>query len=192
MKKIDRKSSHDRLVKNFDNAKYKIKKYESLMRRVQKWLYRDIRAVPSASTSFEVSMDMFFSIHKIERPHTKKARREKILTLYLQGNEVLNTIQRTRKRKSKAIKVGGKKFTLDYLNYLQSNEWLNKRNELFALRGRICEECNKDLTNDRADVHHITYKSLFNERLDDLQVLCRCCHNKKHKNKKRHTKKNIK
>ncbi|MCP4986889.1 MAG: HNH endonuclease [Colwellia sp.] len=72
-----------------------------------------------------------------------------------------------------------------YLNYLQSQEWQDKRQEVFNLRGRECERCGKDLNRKRADVHHKTYENLFKERMEDLEVLCRPCHEDEHNGKRK-------
>jgi hypothetical protein len=77
-----------------------------------------------------------------------------------------------------------------YKNYLKSKEWALKKEQLFLKRGKVCERCKS--TQD-IHVHHKHYKTLFNERLIDLEVLCQRCHfnhhnqlknNKKQKNKK--------
>lgn len=67
---------------------------------------------------------------------------------------------------------------LDYKNYLLSAKWRLKREELFAVRSKICERC-KSVNN--IQVHHKTYKNIFNEPLDDLEVLCKPCHMSHHK-----------
>jgi 5-methylcytosine-specific restriction endonuclease McrA len=69
--------------------------------------------------------------------------------------------------------------------YLRSNRWRNVRKiALFA--HNACEKCHKiDIS---LDVHHTRYyingaSILWRERLTDLQVLCRACHNKEHERK---------
>lgn len=90
----------------------------------------------------------------------------------------------------------------EYLIYLKSAEWKLKRKQLFNERGKKCERCG---ATKKLQVHHVTYKRIFNEALEDLEVLCKPCHQKEHniktkkkrkpKNKKRpktgHTKMNI-
>ena len=69
----------------------------------------------------------------------------------------------------------------DYKKYLLSDEWRLKRGKVFAKRGRICERCKskKDI-----QVHHKTYKNIYNEPLKDLEVLCKSCHMAHHENER--------
>ena len=91
--------------------------------------------------------------------------------------------------------------------YLKSDEWKRKRDAVMqramqsfmpaspvirhtvdrygrviksiALERRpICKE-DKGCTNEATQVHHLTYKRIGKERLDDLQALCRKCHEQK-------------
>lgn len=60
--------------------------------------------------------------------------------------------------------------------YGKSNYWKRYRRRKIAQKGAKCEKCKK--YNITLDVHHLTYKRLFHERLSDTQVLCRSCHKK--------------
>lgn len=65
----------------------------------------------------------------------------------------------------------------DYNQYMQSSEWKEKKiDKLFSV-GYCCEQCGYDGTDIPLDVHHVTYERLGHERLSDLKVLCRSCHN---------------
>lgn len=66
----------------------------------------------------------------------------------------------------------GKK-SQEYIDYLRSPEWQEKKEEVFRERGRCCENCG---STDKLIVHHITFKRLFNENTEDLCVLCSVCH----------------
>lgn len=60
--------------------------------------------------------------------------------------------------------------------YLKSEHWRElKRRKLNAQP--FCEECG---TNRTLDVHHLSYRNLYDVGLNDLQVLCRFCHCKEH------------
>lgn len=65
---------------------------------------------------------------------------------------------------------------LNYNDYLRSKEWKLIK-EKIILRDKCCRRCgnNKEL-----QVHHITYKNIFNERPSDLFTLCRSCHEEEH------------
>ena len=65
-----------------------------------------------------------------------------------------------------------------YLEYIDSPGWKAKREQVFAERGRKCEQCGSEK---RIQVHHRHYRNLFREELKDLQVLCKACHQKKHR-----------
>lgn len=61
--------------------------------------------------------------------------------------------------------------------YLQSPVWKVKRQEALTHYGCICGRCGEY----GSDVHHKTYDRVGgNERLEDLEVLCRACHDAHH------------
>jgi len=61
--------------------------------------------------------------------------------------------------------------------YLKSPLWKRIRQVALDHYGSICGKCGKD----GFDVHHITYKRWGgNEKIEDLQVLCRDCHSAIH------------
>ena len=62
-------------------------------------------------------------------------------------------------------------------DYYKSRVWKEVREQKFDQVGRECEEC--DAT-DYLHIHHDQYKTIGREKMDDLQVLCRSCHKKKH------------
>jgi 5-methylcytosine-specific restriction endonuclease McrA len=62
--------------------------------------------------------------------------------------------------------------------YLQSPVWKQKRQEALAHYGCVCNRCHEYGT----DVHHKTYERVGGEeRLEDLEVLCRACHEAHHR-----------
>ena len=60
-----------------------------------------------------------------------------------------------------------------YVKYLQSRKWKNKRKLAIADAGGRCELCNCP---HNLEVHHRTYKNIYNETSKDLTVLCKDCH----------------
>lgn len=64
-----------------------------------------------------------------------------------------------------------------YLSYIQGSVWKKLRSRIIKQRGSCCERCGKTKN---LQVHHKTYKRLFNEKDSDLEVLCRGCHMKEH------------
>lgn len=73
-----------------------------------------------------------------------------------------------------------REFKEKYHKYLKSDEWKSKKDTLISQRGLKCERCDKNLVNFTFDIHHLTYKNIFNEQLEDLQILCRPCHERVH------------
>ena len=67
-----------------------------------------------------------------------------------------------------------------YLEYLKSDKWKSIRESLFKERGKKCERYNPKTCSNKIEVHHKTYKNIFNEKLKDLEVLCINCHRKEH------------
>ena len=63
-----------------------------------------------------------------------------------------------------------------YKRYLASDEWKAKRNTILKMAGYRCRICGKRAT----QVHHETYRRVFNEKLTDLTALCNLCHQRKH------------
>lgn len=65
----------------------------------------------------------------------------------------------------------------EYANYLASNEWKARRIRRLMMDRCTCQICGEDGEN----VHHISYKNLGNETMDDLVTLCKTCHWKQHR-----------
>lgn len=68
---------------------------------------------------------------------------------------------------------------IDYNEYIRSDAWIRKRDQRLALDNYQCKKCG---TAKNLIVHHITYKNLGHENMDDLVTLCWNCHNSVHKN----------
>lgn len=68
-------------------------------------------------------------------------------------------------------------FDRKYARYLNSTHWKKKRQEVFEAKGKFCNACQSI---ENLQVHHLTYANLNNEKLEDLEVLCDSCHEKRH------------
>ena len=78
-----------------------------------------------------------------------------------------------------------------YLKYLKSKEWGIIRTDMCEMYNSTCQDCLKKVK--FPQVHHLTYKNLYNEEPEDLTLLCRKCHEKRHGIKKiKFNKKNFK
>jgi hypothetical protein len=61
----------------------------------------------------------------------------------------------------------------EYQRYLASREWALKREAVKKRCNNICERCG---VNPVKQVHHLTYIRLYKEKLEDLQGICKECH----------------
>lgn len=93
-------------------------------------------------------------------------------------NGDLRKFQTEKRVSKKQEKKEKKEKRINYLIYLDSVKWKNKREEALNHYGRFCNKC-KSSTN--LQVHHLTYKTLYNEELEDLMILCKSCHMNLHK-----------
>jgi len=68
-----------------------------------------------------------------------------------------------------------------YAQYLKSKEWINLKIDLISMRGQKCEKCGKHKKSPTLlQIHHLTYKNIFNESPEDLMILCSRCHRIEH------------
>jgi predicted HNH restriction endonuclease len=67
--------------------------------------------------------------------------------------------------------------TPQYQAYLNSPKWKNKRLKVLNRAKFKCEKCKKAQA---TQIHHKTYKHIFNEPLSDLLAVCAPCHRKIH------------
>ena len=64
-----------------------------------------------------------------------------------------------------------------YGEYLKSDLWRKKRENILDILGRKCNRCK---TKYSLIIHHITYDSVGNEKMEDVEVLCYKCHREEH------------
>lgn len=72
--------------------------------------------------------------------------------------------------------LGPKSKFVGYSTYIKSYAWRKKRDVAFKKLGRKCQNCG--IENIRLDVHHKHYKTLYHERIQDIEILCEKCHKK--------------
>lgn len=61
----------------------------------------------------------------------------------------------------------------DYKKYLASREWAIKKEAIAKRCSGFCERC---AVGSYESTHHVTYKNIGNEPLDDLLAVCNECH----------------
>jgi len=65
-----------------------------------------------------------------------------------------------------------------YKDYLKTEHWQELRKAKHKKKHRKCAICgNKN----KLDVHHLSYKNIYDIKTEDLRVLCRGCHSLLHK-----------
>lgn len=82
----------------------------------------------------------------------------------------------------KSIQVT-KRWKRPYLEYMRSEAWFSLRKKflqhLSSQKRFFCAECGA--MNRPLQVHHKNYKHFKNEQFEDLELLCRRCHDKLHR-----------
>jgi hypothetical protein len=61
--------------------------------------------------------------------------------------------------------------------YLASDQWKSLRNSVICRDQCVCVRCG---STERLEVHHKTYSRRGFEKMDDLETLCRVCHERHH------------
>ena len=64
----------------------------------------------------------------------------------------------------------------DYLDYLDTEQWKEKKWLRFVLDRGKCQECGVTLDFKQSHCHHKSYDWLYEEPMEDLETLCRYCH----------------
>lgn len=62
--------------------------------------------------------------------------------------------------------------------YLHSSKWNSKRKQRLKLDNYTCQVCKA--SGIPLEVHHLHYRTLYKERLEDLVTVCRTCHQNIH------------
>lgn len=73
----------------------------------------------------------------------------------------------------KAAAIRNPVLAANYDTYLRSAHWIAKRKEAMEHYGSVCDQCG---ATSNLHVHHKTYARLCQEKMEDLQVLCKACH----------------
>ena len=71
-----------------------------------------------------------------------------------------------------------------YQDYLDSYLWKEKAEWIKEIFDYTCQKCG---SKKNLQVHHLNYKSLGNERKEDVTVLCKKCHEEEHNDRSNKT-----
>ena len=111
-----------------------------------------------------------------KKPETKKGK-----MLLKKKKRAMQKVFRpfTIAHKNKEVPQITKQQKASYKKFLQSAYWTYVRNLVFKRDGKLCSRCPNTT---KLQIHHTTYNNHFNEHnhLEDLIVLCKCCHEKEH------------
>lgn len=84
---------------------------------------------------------------------------------------------------TQVFQMDSKETRQDYLDYIASKEWQDRRWKKIRDDGTVmvrCEKCLGFFPSSSINVHHLTYENLGREDNRDLQILCRGCHEREH------------
>jgi hypothetical protein len=85
------------------------------------------------------------------------------------------------KKKLTILFEGAKDHKEKYTRYINSPLWRKFKIKIRKKRGNKCEICGKQHSKtEPLHGHHLHYKNLFNEKEEDIQILCKNCHDKQH------------
>lgn len=87
----------------------------------------------------------------------------------IEYKKIFDEYKRKKKNENNSIEL---KFP-GYSEYLTSPSWREKREIVFKRDNYLCQAC---LKNSAVQVHHLSYKHIFNEPLFDLISVCIRCH----------------
>jgi hypothetical protein len=73
----------------------------------------------------------------------------------------------------------------EYLDYLDTIEWRQKREAVLARDRYVCQAKLPGCIGRASQAHHLTYKHIFNEPLFELVAVCRACHEQLHQDDER-------
>jgi hypothetical protein len=67
--------------------------------------------------------------------------------------------------------------TKEYEEYLLSDEWKAFKKKALEHHSKKCAKCNRTKS---LQIHHLHYRNIFHEELEDVQVLCKKHHEEVH------------
>jgi 5-methylcytosine-specific restriction endonuclease McrA len=107
---------------------------------------------------------------------------------YLERKKKEEKQSKKRPKKKVYTKKQKQKHKEKYHRYLKSDAWKKIKIQVFTERGLECEKC---YSTKGLQIHHKHYRNIFNEKLEDLILLCSECHQKEHDKPKKKRKKRV-
>lgn len=98
-----------------------------------------------------------YALHVARRPRPRRKRRVGVI-----------------RRVARAVRKGWqRRHSERYDAYMGSAAWKAKKREAFEWHGRACQVCGSQRN---LECHHLHYRTLTKERMKDLRILCKPCH----------------
>jgi len=116
--------------------------------------------------------EKILSSHKAEKAHRARG--------WIQGLKRRHQSKKDRKKQRRLERESRLKASQkrpNYLDYINSKAWRRKKARYYKKHGKICQICGSDKY---VELHHLTYKRLGQEPDEDLQALCKGCHQNTH------------
>lgn len=66
---------------------------------------------------------------------------------------------------------------MNYKQYLKSEHWKQTKEKAYIILGRKCNRCG---SKNYLNIHHKHYQNIGCELIEDLEVVCKSCHEKIH------------
>jgi hypothetical protein len=122
-------------------------------------------------TSFkDLDIKSGFRLNEITRNAVVKVEKLEVKSFKdIDVEKKINTIKKEEKPLSKKERW----FKEKYIPYLKSKEWKVKRLLVLERDNYLCQAC---LKSKATEVHHLTYKHVFNEPCFELVSICNPCH----------------
>lgn len=67
-------------------------------------------------------------------------------------------------------------FNKTYHAYLKTVQWQELKFAVYERDNYRCKQCKKSLAKMNGNVHHTTYINVYDESIDDLELVCKDCH----------------
>lgn len=101
---------------------------------------------------------------------------KKSISKYLRIKDVIKKHEESPVSPVTAKKEQNSNTTINYYEYIESDEWKEKSRLAKERVGNRCQLCNRPSNEVELNTHHRTYERLGHEDDNDLTVLCKDCH----------------
>lgn len=162
------KNKYDKMFSDAD-LKFELLIKESIEKAKKR--INDLKKEEKPVTSFkDLDIKSGFRLNEITRNAPEKLEQIEVKSFKnIDVEKKINTIKKEEKPLSKKERW----FKDKYIPYLKSKEWKTKRLLVLKRDNYVCQSC---LKSKATEVHHLTYKHVFNEPLFELVSICNPCH----------------